>query len=133
MKLYAEDGYTYELDGENILVNDWPVLPGERHPHNLRLWLIGNEFGPVVALWACNEQEAFDTMLDHNYEQFLVDEKDVEDDPDGDKYTYLGNASEPCNLDYSWIKHVRLEKDRDFELCMKFAVARAMCLDNLGE
>ena len=68
-------------------------------------------------------------MLDFGYEHFLV--SDPEEDPDGDKYTYLGNASEPCNLDYAWIKPVVLEKVRDFDLYLKLAEARGACQDNL--
>lgn len=125
MKLHTNRG-VFELDEKDILLNDDPVLPGETHPHNTRLWVIGHEFGPVVALWATHEQGAFDDMLDKGYEHFLVEEP-----KDGREYAYLGNAGEPCDLTYAWIEPVTLEKERDFALCMAFAEARGAGRDNL--
>ncbi len=121
MQLHTEIG-VFELKDEDILLNEEPILPGESHPYRMRLWVIGNEYGAIVALWATCEQNALDAMLDLNYETFLVRPEDVED---GQEYTYLGNASEPCNLDYAWIEHVKLDKERDFRLCIAFAEARA--------
>ncbi len=121
MKLHTDFG-VFELDEKDILVNEDPVLPGEWRGHNTRLWVIGHEYGPIVALWATCEQYALDEMLDKGYEHFLVDEP--EDDPDRDLYTYLGNASEACDLSYAWIHPVKLEKERDFTLCLAFAEAR---------
>lgn len=121
-----------DIDNDAILTND-VIFPGEYNPHNVRLWVIGHEFGAIVALWASNEQDALDDMLDKGYEQFLVQPDDVESDPDGDKYTYLGNAGEPCNLDYAWIKPAALDKDRDFALFLKLAESRGAGHDNLGQ
>lgn len=120
----------FELDDKNILVNDTPVLPGESHPRNMRLWVIGHEFGPIVALWATNEQDALDEMLDKNYEHFLVAPEDYDPEREDD-YARLGNASEPCDLTYAWLEPLTLEKERDFALCMKFAEARGAGHDNL--
>lgn len=129
MELHTEAG-VFDLPGEHILVNDVPVLPGERNPYNMRLWVIGHEYGPIVALWATNEQDALDDMLDQGYQHFLVAPEDV--DANGD-YAYLGNASEPCNLDYAWIHPVPLEKERDFKLCIDFTEARVCGSDNLEQ
>lgn len=126
MTLHTARG-DFDLDDKHILANN-VILPGEYNPHRVKLWLIGNEYGPIVALWAECEQDALDEMLDRGYEHFLVQPEDVE--PEGE-YTYLGNAGEPCNLDYAWIEPVLLEKERDFALLVKFAEARACGNDHL--
>lgn len=126
--LYTKSGQHHDLDEERILAND-PILPGERHPHRMRLWVIGNEYGPIVALWATCEQDALDEMLDRGYEQFLVQPEDV--DPDRDDYTYLGNAGEPCDLTCAWIEEVDLQRERDFALCIAFAEARGAGNDTI--
>lgn len=127
-KLYHNDGSSSELDDQHILIND-VVFPWEYNPCAIRLWVIGHEHGPIVALWASSEQDAFDQMLDEGYEHFLVE--DPEDDPEGDKYAYLGNASEPCNLDYAWIKQVWLDPARDIKLIVQLAEARHIYFKNL--
>lgn len=128
--LHDQHGEPFEIPDEDVLLND-PILPGEFNPHNVTLWLIGHEFGPVVAVWASNESDALDEMLNQNYEHFLVE--DPEEDPDGDKYTYLGNAGEPCNLDYAWVKRIHLDPARDFALCIQIAEKRALGDDTLGD
>lgn len=129
MELHCTDGSTYELEDDHILIND-VTFPWEYNPHNTRLWVIGHEYGPVVAVWASNEQDAFDQMLDEGFETFLVE--DPEDDPEGVKYAYLGNAGEPCNLDYAWIKEVRLDPAQDIKLIVALAEARQIYSKSLG-
>jgi hypothetical protein len=116
----------YELAEDIILCND-VVFPHEFNPHNVRLWVIGNEYGPIAAVWAANEQDAFDILIDENLGgTFLVD------DPDPDiEYAYFGNASEPCNLDYAWIEAIDLEK-QELPLLLAFAEARGGGYDNLN-
>lgn len=118
-----------DLPPERILTND-VTFAWEYNPHNIRLWLIGNEYGPIVALWAGNEQDSLDEMLDKGFEHFLV--KDPEPDPEGTRYTYLGNAGEPCDLTYAWLKPILVE-EMGPELAVKLAQAREQNLDNLGE
>lgn len=123
--LHTKKQNEYELNEGDILMNN-AVFPWEHNPHNVRLWVIGNEFGPIVAVWASHEGDAFDEMLDHGYEQFLVE------DPDDDvEYAYLGNAGEPCNLDYAWIEEVVFEPVRDLRLIISIAEARGAGNDTL--
>lgn len=130
MKLYCTDGTPFDgIPDDDILIND-VTFPWEYNPHNVRLWVIGNEYGPIVALWATSEGNALDQMLDEGYETFLVE--DPEDDPGGDKYAYLGNAGEPCNLDYAWIKEVRLDPAQDIRLIVALAEARHIYSKSLG-
>lgn len=130
MKLYCTDGTLFDgIPDDDILIND-VVFPWEYNPCKVRLWLIGNEYGPIVALWAMSDGNALDQMLDEGYETFLVE--DPEDDPEDDKYVYLGNASEPCNLDYAWIKEVRLDPAQDIHLIVALAEARQMLSKSVG-
>lgn len=132
MQLHTADGSSFELYEGNILVNN-VVFPWEYNPHRVRLWVIGHEFGPIVALWADCEQDAFDEMLDQNYEHFLVQPEDVDPELDAEGfYTNLGNAGEPCDLSYAWIKDVTLDPVRDLRLIVALAEARGAGVDNLG-
>ena len=135
MKLTTKSGREFELDPTDVLVNEDPMLPTHRspyNPHNCRLWIIGHEYGPIVALWATCEQDALDEMLDRGYEHFLVQPEDI--DPELEKdgfYAHIGNAGEPCDLSYAWIEEVVLDRDRDFEVCVAFAAAAAAGDDDL--
>ena len=116
--LYDSWGQAHELGEQDILLND-VTMPGDFNPHNVRLWVIGNEYGPVCAVWASNEQEALDEMLDQGYEHFLVADEDFDEDLDEQGfYAHLGNAGEHCDLSYAWIKPIVLDEKRDFRLLL---------------
>ena len=117
-KLYTKNGNCHDVDDSDILLNN-VILPQEFNPHNVRLWIIGHEFGAICAVWANCEQDAFDEMLNAGYEQFLV-----ENPEDGEKYCYLGNAGELCNLDYAWIETVEFDLARDYRTLIALAEAR---------
>ena len=117
-KFYTKSGACHDIDDKDILLND-VVLPQEFNPHNVRLWIIGHEFGAICAIWASCEQDAFDEMLDAGYEQFLV-----ENPEEDQEYSYLGNAGEPCNLDYAWIEPVEFDFVRDYRTLIALAEAR---------
>lgn len=117
-----------ELDGERVLANN-PIFPGEFNPHNVRLWVIGNEFGALGAVWADCEQDAFDTLVDEGLgDGLLVDEKDADEE-----CARLGNAGEPANLDNVWICQVRLLWGDDAKVIAGFAEARGIGADSLGD
>lgn len=123
-----------EIEPDRVLAND-VVLPWESHPHKMRLWAIGNEFGPVCAAWASCEQDALDGMVDNDLgNSFLVSDPDDESISDGERedWAYLGNASEPCDLTYAWIQPVDLAKCEPRILCA-FAEARGSGADLLSE
>lgn len=117
-KFYTKSGACYDIDDKDILLNN-VVLPQEFNPHNIRLWIIGHEFGAICAVWASCEQDAFDEMLDAGYEQFLV-----ENPEEDQEYSCLGNAGEPCNLDYAWIEPVDFGFVRDYRTLIALAEAR---------
>lgn len=117
-KFYTKSGACHDINDKDILSNN-VVLPQEFNPHNVRLWIIGHEFGAICAVWASCEQDAFDEMLDTGYEQFLVENPEEDQD-----YSYLGNAGEPCNLDYAWIEPVDFDFVRDYRTLIALAEAR---------
>lgn len=122
------------LDGADILTND-VQFPFSYNPHNVKLYIIGNEFGAIVALWASNEQDALDEMVDNNYEQFLISPVDFDAMREDEKEdcSFLGNASEPCNLDYAWIDEVVIDPaDMDgLRLMLSLALAWSRCAATL--
>lgn len=118
-----------ELDLDRIRANNLgPILPGEYNPHNVRLWVVGNEFGAMGAVWA-NESDALDELVDADLGGgILIDEADAEEDS-----PRLGNAGEPANLDYAWVQPVRLDWNLDGRLLAAFAEVRASGGDSLAD
>lgn len=120
-----------ELEPSRILCND-VILPWETfNPHSVRLWVIGNEFGALGAVWASDQQEAFDILVDAGLgDGLLIEEADADEDS-----ARLGNASEPANLDHAWIQLVDLKSEGQTKLLCQFAEARgsqATTLDTTG-
>jgi len=113
-----------ELAPECVLCNE-VVLPWESR-HRIDLYVIGNEYGPLCALWARHEQDALDEMVDSDLgNSFLVDEDSFKamSEEERDGLAYLGNASEPADLEHCWIHTVNLEDLEPRLLCM-FAECR---------
>jgi hypothetical protein len=113
------------LKNEEILCNN-VILPWGFNPHSVRLYVIGNEFGALGAVWASCDQDAFDELIDANLgDSLLVSQEDQEkaDDDEKESWAHLGNAGEPCDLTDVWIQVVRLEPALDCELLCKFAYA----------
>ena len=123
----------FELKGEQVLANE-VVFSHERHPYNMRLWVIGNEYGPLAAVWASHEQDAFDEACNADLlDGLMLDAETVverEDEHDGEGIMYLGNASEPFDSIYAWIKEAPIELQLA-EVQLAFAEARGGCYDNL--
>lgn len=117
-----------ELEPERVLCND-VRLPGESHPYNLRLWVIGNEFGALGAVWAACEQDALDELIDSGLgDGLLIEEEDADDET-----ARLGNAGEPANLDNAWMQTVAFDPARDWKVLCKFAEARGACAKTLDD
>jgi len=128
MKLTLEpvNGYhparEIDLDLDRIRANNLgPILPGEYNPHNVRLFVVGNEFGALGAVWAEGESSALDELVNADLGGgILIEESDAEEES-----PRLGNASEPANLDYAWLQPVRLDWNLDGRLLAAFAEIRA--------
>lgn len=115
-----------ELEDDRILCND-VVLPFERHPHGVKLYVIGNEYGALGAVWASHDQDAFDELVNSGLgDGLLIEEKDA-----NEECAHLGNAGEPANLDYAWIQEADLSGD--LKLCCRFAEARGGSQDTLDK
>lgn len=115
-----------DLEDDCILCND-VTLPFDFNPHNTSLWVIGNEFGAVCAIWAQNEQDAFDGLIDQGRgDSFLVSEEDRKEASEAmlDEWACLGDAGEPCDLTHAWICKVAFDPARDCQLLCAFAEAR---------
>lgn len=122
-----------ELDDENILCNDI-VLPGERHPRNMRLWVIGNEYGALCAVWASCDQDALDAACDAGQlDSFLVSEEDQKSASEAEReaWAHLGGAGEPADLTYAWMAEAALDIARDYKLLFALAEARGAGQTNL--
>lgn len=118
--------FDIELDASRILCNDIS-LPDDHNPHNVRLWVIGNEYGPLCAVWASHEQDAMDEAMDAGFLDSFKVEPENEEELDG--CAFLGNAGEPCNLDYAWMQEVNLTP----ELIAKFRIAADECYTALDQ
>ena len=127
---------TVMLEAKDIICND-VNLPKEFdevsnfNPYNIRLWVIGNEYGAVCAIFASHEQDALDNACDANaMESFLVtNEEDLKEyhshdaGVTGPDYAALGNASELHDLNNCWIAEVDLQANRDIMFIVKLARA----------
>jgi hypothetical protein len=138
--LYLQDRKEpIEMDDKDILCND-VTLPWEYDPRKVRLWVIGNEYGPLVALWADGASDAMDELIDSGKgDSFLIEPKDLEDyrtgeDSEGNPgydVCFLGNAGEPCDTEYLWLSEVVLKPERDYKLLCALAYAQGAGQDTL--
>lgn len=120
-----------DLDNSRILCND-VIFHGEFNPHNVRLWVVGNEFGALGAAWAPCEQDAFDILCD----AMLLAGLEVEPpktEEEEEEVTRLGNEGVPHDMTYAWIQQVEFVPGRDWQLLCRFAEARGACNDNLDK
>jgi len=123
-----------ELSIDNIFTND-VILPSSidsdcgMNPHNVRLWVIGHEFGAICAVWAANSQDALDNAVDLNALDCLMAEEQNYDD---ESLTSLGNASELFDLSSAWIGEVQFKASRDIQLIVALVRASEAGLDTLG-
>lgn len=120
-----------ELEDERITATGADCsacYPGSSH--NRRdsfLYVIGNEFGALGAVWATNEQDALDELVDRDLAGgILVDQPTTEEaheECEEMEYTPLGNAGELCDLTNVWMQKVAFEPVRDIELIVALAKA----------
>ena len=128
-----------EVEPSRVLCND-VVLPGERNPNHTRLWIVSAAFSNwptfLGAVWADNEQDALDTLVDEGLgEALLVEDEAVlaMSDDEREELSYLGNAGEACDLTNVGLIPVKFSATRDKELLGLFKRAREDGLSNLGE
>lgn len=105
-----------DLEGENILLNDVNLpehIERSYNPHNVKLWVIGNEYGALCATWGSCEQDAMDAAVDAGRLDCLMAE---EQDHSNEDLTPLGNASELFDLNSAWMGEVEFDAARDIKL-----------------
>lgn len=123
-----------EIDSDLVLCND-PVMPWEFNMYTSRLWVIGNEYGALCAVWAAGEQDALDEACDAGMLAGLsCSEEDIAADQRGEVaegVMYLGNAGEPHDSTHAWIRPVKLDEQKDCRLLCAFAEARGADYKNL--
>ena len=94
IEMLAQDGYTQ----------------GGYNPHNVRAWVISNQFGILYMVIGECEQTALDAAVDANAmdSEMMSDEDYAEYEREGwdDSYILLGNASEPFWCEYLYIECV---------------------------
>lgn len=109
-------------------------MPWGFNPHSVRLWVIGNEFGALCAVWADCEQDALDEAVDANFlDSLQVDEAEFAQMPEDeqDEFARLGNAGEPFDLSNVWIQTVRLSEKEDCQLLCALSYASGACQTTL--
>jgi hypothetical protein len=128
---FAQNGPFTEIEGEKIICND-VNLPGHiectYNPYNVRLLVIGHQFGAVCAIFAACDQDALDAAVDAGQMDFCLAE---EQDYDNEELTPLGNASELFDLSTVWIAPVEFDAARDIKLIVALARAAESGADTL--
>ena len=119
---------SFVMDEKDIHINEEPVLPGDKHPYNMRLWVITHEHGAICAVWATYEQEALDVAVNLDALDCLMAE---DQDHDDESLTALGNAGELFDLTYAWCYEVEFDIARDWELLKALSRAGAAGQDTL--
>lgn len=116
---------SFDVKNDQIFTDNF-TLPFSYNPYNCRLWVVCKEYGAVCAVWADNEQDALDLMLDKGIESFLISEQDFLDMTEDEKeeVCFLGNAGEPNDLTYCQLHPVVFEWNKEtIELLNAFIVA----------
>lgn len=95
-----------EID-DNMVVDVQDFIPaGEYNPHNVRPFVLGDEFGVFAIVFASHEQEAIDKAIDSGkMDGMKVSDEDLENASEDELGEYIcgGNASEYFYQDYLWI------------------------------
>jgi hypothetical protein len=109
-RIYLDESQSIYYFREDVINPDEYIPTGSFNPHNMRPWLIGNEYGVLAIVYAHHEQDALDEMVDSDrLDSCLLSDEDVIErtDADGNEdFARLGNAGEPFNLDYIWMREL---------------------------
>ena len=110
MKPYNEMNYTltpekvtYDRD-DSIIVDICNPDDKVYHDH---LYVIGNEYGPLCAVYADHEEDALNNAVDETGLPGLRVSEEYAIEMEGEGIMYLGNASEPFDSVYAWIDEVK--------------------------
>ncbi len=131
MDVKLKDGTIITIFNDRILTND-VTFSHEYNPHNIRPWVIFNEFGAICLSWAGCEQYALDEAFNAGkLDSFLVESDDIDEKLLHDGfYTCLGDADEITDLSRCSIKEIDLNS-QDIKFIIALAEARGAGYDNL--
>lgn len=128
---FAGAPVSVELEPEKILCNE-VGMPWESDSYSL--FVIGNEYGAMGAVWAGNEGDALDELVDNDLAGgILVDTINNCTDEELEEYDHAGNAGEYVDLEHCWIAEVSWNIERDYKILCKFAEARGALVENLDK
>ena len=116
-----------ELDDDRIMADGsdcsacfpWESYCGRTRP---RLWVVGNEYGALGAVWARNEGDALNELVNRDLGGGLLVDCTPEEAEEME-YVPLGNAGEWADLTYAWCRAVEFDPKRDIALIC--AICRA--------
>jgi hypothetical protein len=86
-------------DDDVVDADSWTAA-GECNPHNVRPWLLHDHGFALAVVFADCLQDALDAAVDAGkLDRFLVTPDDMGDYPDDEGLAFLGNASEPFDIE----------------------------------
>lgn len=118
----------------DLIAMDGAIFPGSFNPHKVRLWVLGDIFGAICAVWADCEQDAWDNACDAGFlDSYQIEETDPDlkrNDETGEEtldnsleLMLLGNASEPFAFDQAWTATAPWHKQSlAVQICMAHAI-----------
>lgn len=100
----------HKFNDSHVVIDDATYL-GEYNPHNVRPWLIYNEFGTLAVVFASHEGDALDAAVDAgklDCQQVSEEDFAAMSEEEREELIYLGNASEPFDQTYLGIVELPL-------------------------
>jgi hypothetical protein len=93
-------GFDFSFTDSDIANQDDWIPLSEYNPHNVRPWLLHDHGLTVCVVFADSLQDALDIAVDNNkMELYLIADSDFGDREDEEGITFLGNASEPFDIE----------------------------------
>lgn len=97
------DNFEIEIDDSDVVNVENCIYEGEYNPHNVHPWILLDHGFVVAIVFASHLQDALDEAVDADkMDRFLIDESDYIDydlNTDSPTCAFLGNASEPFDID----------------------------------
>lgn len=92
-------------DDDVVDLDDW-IPQGEYNPHNIHPFLFHDHGFTICVVFAANLQDALDKAVDDGrLDRYQIADADRDDYPDDEGITFLGNASEPFDIEsLGWIE-----------------------------
>jgi len=132
------EGERIELEGERIRMDcadaEPCIYPG--HRGNAGLYVVGNEYGALGAVWCSHEGDAIDALVDADLAGgILIDDETLAgmSEEERERVHQAGNAGEAVDLDHAWIQRVEIDGARDWRLIAAMAEATGANAETLAD